>query len=108
MLTVNASRRRLLFGRGAAHEPLPPPRTLVAAIGDPCLARRNIVCRSCGDECEAGAIRFHPVVGSVSAPTLDPACCTGCAACVRVCPAAAITMVSGAGAQTLAATGALR
>jgi ferredoxin-type protein NapF len=108
MLTVNASRRRLLFGRNAAHEPLPPERTLVAAIGDPCLARRDIVCHSCGDECEAGAVRFRAVVGGVPAPTVDPARCTGCAACVRVCPAAAITMVPGVGARTFGAAGALR
>jgi ferredoxin-type protein NapF len=79
---------RAAFDAGAA------PWTLVAAIGAACLARANVVCRTCGDACAEGAIRFPPAPGRVAVPHLDAAACTGCGACVAVCPAEAITVAS--------------
>ena len=35
------------------------PWMLVAQIGNECLANRNVVCRSCGESCDARAIRFR-------------------------------------------------
>lgn len=69
-----------------------PPWSIKAVIGPSCLARRDVVCRTCGDACEAQAIRFRPRLGGASLPELDPQACTGCGACVALCPAAAITM----------------
>lgn len=69
-----------------------PPWALTAAIGEGCLARRGVVCQSCGEVCEAGAIRFRPRQGGPSLPALDPAACTGCGACVGICPARAVTV----------------
>jgi len=67
-----------------------PPWSLRAAIGERCLAAKQIECRICGDYCLAGAIRFVPRVGGVSLPVVDTTRCTGCAACFAPCPTQAI------------------
>lgn len=69
-----------------------PPWQLKAAIGEACLALQDVVCRSCGDFCNAAAIRFRPRLGGAARPELDAALCTGCGACVGVCPSAAIVV----------------
>jgi len=66
------------------------PWMLTAHIGDECLAFRGVICRSCGEACDEGAIRFRPRVGSAAVPTLVTDGCTGCGYCVRVCPAQAV------------------
>jgi ferredoxin-type protein NapF len=81
--------RALVRGAGAA------PWALVPRIAESCLAARGVVCRSCGDRCEVRAIRFRLARGGVSRPELLPDQCTGCGACVGVCPAGAITMADG-------------
>jgi ferredoxin-type protein NapF len=63
-----------------------------AAIDTMCLASRGVVCESCRDACDAGALRF-PLIGRPAAPALDAERCTGCGACVAGCPAGAITLV---------------
>lgn len=79
------SRRALLMGRVST-------RTPVAVVGDACLARRNIVCRTCNESCEPGAILMRLAVGSAGLPQVDAAICTGCGDCAEVCPAGAITL----------------
>lgn len=66
------------------------PWTAVARIDATCLARLGVECHSCGDACEAQAIRFRVHAGPVPDPRVDFARCTGCGACVRTCPASAI------------------
>lgn len=61
-------------------------------IAGSCIAFGNAVCRSCGDACEAGAIRFRPRLGGAAVPEVDAAKCTACGACVAPCPVAAITL----------------
>ena len=68
------------------------PWEIVARIGESCLAFERVVCRSCGERCEQSAIRFRPALGGVSRPELNSQGCNGCGACVRVCPASAISM----------------
>ena len=68
------------------------PWALRAVFGDTCLSVRGVVCRVCGDICEATAIRFRPRAGGVSEPQLDVASCSGCGACVSGCPVDAISM----------------
>ncbi|MFP2769328.1 ferredoxin-type protein NapF [Oceanisphaera sp. KMM 10153] len=63
-----------------------------AVIEASCLAKQNIDCRSCGDSCEPFAISFKLAVGAVAQPQINIAGCTGCGACVSVCPASAITI----------------
>ncbi len=66
----------------------------LAVIGETCLTRENVVCRSCGDLCAAGAIRFRPQLGQAARPEIDPALCTGCGACVAPCPPRAVRVAA--------------
>lgn len=68
------------------------PWLLRAQVGDACLARRGVECRSCGDACDVFAIRFSPRLGGPPLPQIDTNNCTGCGACVRPCPVQAITL----------------
>ncbi|HEY5849241.1 MAG TPA: ferredoxin-type protein NapF [Lysobacter sp.] len=65
------------------------PWHTVAVAGDSCLTRHGVVCSSCRDACPERAIAF-PLSTSVPTPLIDAARCTGCGACVSVCPVAAI------------------
>ena len=62
-------------------------------VDDHCLARRQVVCQTCGDSCEADAIRFPPQLGVVAIPQIDAASCTACGACVAACPENAIQAI---------------
>jgi ferredoxin-type protein NapF len=64
--------------------------TLKAVFGEDCLAAQSVVCRTCGEVCETGAIRFPPRLGGVSLPQLDADACTGCGVCQADCPTVAI------------------
>lgn len=59
-----------------------------------CLAQRNVVCRSCAEVCEVGAIRFSPRVGAAALPALQDSTCTGCGECLPICPTHAISLVN--------------
>lgn len=62
-----------------------------AVIGGACLGGFGVVCRSCLDACGERALRF-PCPGMATAPLLDSDRCTGCGACLGVCPSSAITL----------------
>ena len=62
------------------------------AVSDQCLARRQVECRSCGDACDARAIRFKPAPGGIAQMQLDRAACTGGGECVGVWPVGAVRM----------------
>lgn len=67
------------------------PWNWVASIAESCLAQQGIVCESFRDACPEQAIRF-PRLGAVPRPLLEPSRCTGCGACLRVCPPQAIAL----------------
>jgi len=68
----------------------PSAWTITAYIGASCLAAQQVICTTCAEQCEAGAIRFTPVVGGAPQPEINPHACTGCGACVAPCPTQAI------------------
>jgi ferredoxin-type protein NapF len=61
-----------------------------AEISDACITRKQVVCRSCSENCEPEAIQFRLGVGAVGVPEVDIERCTGCGACVAVCPTRAV------------------
>lgn len=64
------------------------PATL--EISDKCLAKNNIYCQSCRDECETSVIKFNYLNSSIPQPSLNVLDCTQCGACIKVCPQDAI------------------
>lgn len=79
---------------GALHKVEGQPAWSVQAVfGAACLAAQNVVCRTCGEACEARAISFPPRLGGVSLPQLTAAACTGCGACLADCPTQAIRVL---------------
>ena len=63
-----------------------------AAISNTCLSMNGISCRLCQDSCAEQAIRFRLQTGGRAQPLLDPASCTGCGACVSICPSQSIAL----------------
>lgn len=61
-----------------------------ADIGSSCLAQNGVSCQSCRDSCPENAIAFRPRIGGPFYPVLNEVSCTGCGACVSVCPVSAI------------------
>ena len=83
------SRRNFLLGR---RTPVVENGPQCAVILPQCLANQGVVCRTCGEQCEAGAIRFRPRLGGVALPELDTTRCNGCANCLPGCPTQAIAL----------------
>jgi ferredoxin-type protein NapF len=57
---------------------------------------RGTVCRTCGEHCEPGAIRFRLLPAGRSIPLIDDARCNACGDCLRVCPVQAVSLQAAA------------
>ena len=69
------------------------PWSIKASIkNDVCIAHQGVECRSCYDPCEARAIMMPPRLGGISIPVISTDTCTGCGACLSVCPVQAVTI----------------
>ena len=77
---------------GALDKAVVKPWQLVAAVGDTCISLHGVTCRSCAESCDRQAIAFRLQLAGRATPLVDAASCTGCGACVGVCPVAAITI----------------
>ncbi|WP_374511800.1 ferredoxin-type protein NapF [Niveibacterium sp.] len=66
----------------------------VAQIEAGCLALQGIECRVCGEACETSAITFRPQLRAVAQPAIDASRCSGCGACVAICPSHAVALRS--------------
>ena len=76
-----------------AQEPVQErPWRLQLLIGEDCLPKQQVVCRTCAEMCDAGAIRFPPRLGGVSLPVVDTDRCTGCGDCLAPCPTSALQL----------------
>lgn len=64
------------------------PATL--EISSKCLAKNNIYCQSCRDECETNVIKFSYLDSSIPQPSLNDLDCNQCGACIKTCPQSAI------------------
>jgi ferredoxin-type protein NapF len=69
----------------------------IVAISSACLAFNHVDCQACRDVCPHEAIRFRPRLGSPFTPTVIADDCTGCGACIAICPVAAVAPVAHAG-----------
>ncbi|PQZ47560.1 ferredoxin-type protein NapF [Ochrobactrum sp. MYb15] len=63
----------------------------VVSIAPSCLPFQRVDCQACRDSCPAAAISFRPVRGGPFIPELASEICTGCGACIAVCPVGAVT-----------------
>lgn len=109
---VQHTRRGFLFGRlktavasvqsevaavaSATPAPTPEAETATAQlahIGERCLALQQVVCRTCGELCDTGAIRFVMQAGRVAQPEVQTERCTGCGDCIADCPTQALALV---------------
>ncbi|EEZ79722.1 MAG: ferredoxin-type protein NapF [Candidatus Thioglobus sp.] len=70
------------------------PWSVKAQIQDDCLSKIGVVCQSCSEVCEHGAIEFSIQMGGVPSIELNPQKCTGCGACVAICPKSAIKVLT--------------
>jgi len=55
-----------------------------------CLAEQNTLCRSCGEVCEHEALGFPLRAGGIARPEINHEKCSGCGACVAICPTRAL------------------
>ncbi len=73
------------------------PWPIALNISDKCLAKNNIYCQSCRDECEPNAIKFSYLVNGkasvIPQPEIKLDDCTQCGACISSCPQTAITLL---------------
>jgi len=70
------------------------PWDYMASINQHCLTYHGVSCQSCQDSCDFHAIKFAYQLGAVAQPRLNEQQCTGCGACVSVCPVSAINVQS--------------
>lgn len=61
-------------------------------LGGGCLMDSGIACRLCTDVCDRAALRFDAWARPVGAIRIDTDACTGCGACLPVCPTASLTL----------------
>lgn len=84
--------RRALFRRLPAPASAPPVGPPLAVIAAHCLAETGAYCRTCGDACPEGAIRFLLQPRGRARADVDGDRCTGCCDCLAPCPVGAIQL----------------
>ncbi|MEI6895387.1 MAG: ferredoxin-type protein NapF [Colwellia sp.] len=72
-------------------ESAPKPWPVYLEISDNCLAKNNVYCQSCRDECETSVIKFNYLTSSIPQPSINTVDCSQCGACLKSCPQDALT-----------------
>lgn len=70
------------------------PWALKANIQSNCMLKLGISCQICADACLDDALKFDMSQAPSGAMLIDQTACTGCGACLSVCPAGAIEFTS--------------
>lgn len=63
------------------------------SIDNRCFASNNIACQSCRDVCDESAIVFDFLSQVIPAPQVSHDACSGCGACVSICPQNSIKLM---------------
>jgi ferredoxin-type protein NapF len=71
-----------------------PPWSLDLKLSADCLALNRIVCQTCADMCDQGAIEFELRKGAVAAPRVSQDACNGCGACISACPSQSLSLLA--------------
>lgn len=58
-----------------------------------CFAENNIYCQSCRDVCDESAITFDFFSQVIPTPQVNNDACTGCGACISICPQNSINII---------------
>ena len=74
-----------------------PPWRNKVSITSECLLKSGVTCQLCTDSCDAEALRFDMRQRPAGAVRLDLDACTGCGACLSICPVSAIVLNPPAG-----------
>lgn len=68
------------------------PWSLTLEVTAECLPKHGVVCITCREFCEQQVFTFPPQQGGVTTPQITAENCTGCGACISVCPTQAIKL----------------
>lgn len=74
------------------YKPSGPPWRIKAKINKECLAKNNVICSICAEQCEKRVITLSAISEGNREPQIMTESCNGCGACYRVCPVQAIEM----------------
>lgn len=82
------------------YSPSRQPWQLKAFITDDCLCCNNVLCRTCVEHCNEGAVIVSQENGRIGAPRIVAEKCNGCGACFSPCPVGAIGIETNAEEQS--------
>lgn len=80
----SCSRKALHYDRGRH------PWNLLFFITPDCLMQNSVVCSTCREQCDRGAIVLPRTINNSQKPVVIADKCNGCGACFRSCPVGAI------------------
>lgn len=90
----NNSNKREESSENSSESHLPPWHIKANIDLTNCLSMNATICRSCGESCDDKAIKFDLKLGGIAQPVLNLEQCSGCGACLAVCPVQVISLTS--------------